>query len=84
MVTVKKFASRVELTRARRLAGLTMTRLARNLRVTTSAVSAWEAGTRKPSDSMIPDLAEELDVAPATLLDWIDNPGAAVACAGPT
>ena len=74
MVETKKNAERAEMRRARRVAGLTMTRLARNLRVTTSAVSAWEAGIRKPSDAIIPDLADELNVPPALLLDWIDKP----------
>jgi len=74
MVEAKKNSVRAELRRARRVAGLTMTRLARNLRVTPSAVSAWEAGIRKPSDSIIPDLADELAVPAATLLDWIDRP----------
>jgi transcriptional regulator with XRE-family HTH domain len=75
MVQTKKNVERAELRKARRVVGLTQTRLARNLRVTTSAVSAWEAGIRKPSDSIIPDLADELDVTPAVLIDWIDRPG---------
>lgn len=74
MVETKKTFERAEMRRARRIAGLTQTRLARNLRVTTAAVSAWETGTRKPSDAIIPDLADELNVPPAVLLDWIDRP----------
>jgi transcriptional regulator with XRE-family HTH domain len=73
MVVTKKSRVREELRRARRIAGLTQTRLARNLRVTVSAVSAWEAGIRTPSANLIPDLAEELDVTPGVLLDWIDR-----------
>jgi transcriptional regulator with XRE-family HTH domain len=74
MVAVKNISPRPQLTRARRLKGLTRTRLARNLRVTVAAVSAWEGGHRKPSDAIIPDLADELGTTRETLLDWIDAP----------
>jgi transcriptional regulator with XRE-family HTH domain len=74
MDDAKKIFERHGLTRARRIAGLTQTDLARKLRVTTSAVSAWESGIRTPSAGLIPSLADHLDITPAALLDLIEAP----------
>lgn len=63
---------RNELRRARRLAGLSQTGLAKKLRIAKSAVSAWEAGDKTPSDPMLPPLASALSMTVGDLLNIID------------
>lgn len=65
--------ARPELRRARRMAGLSGAALARRLRVTPSAVSAWEAGSRSPSAPMIPALADVLQITASDVLALIDQ-----------
>ncbi len=73
MAIATTLVARPALRRLRKLAGLSMTDLARKIRVTPSAVSAWELGARSPSESLIQPLAAALNTTPAQLLDIIDE-----------
>jgi transcriptional regulator with XRE-family HTH domain len=62
------------LNRARRAVGLTRPALAAKLDVTGAAVSAWESGSRMPSDSLIPKYAAAVNLTPHQLLDILEKP----------
>ena len=55
------------ITTCRRAVGLTQPQLARKLRVSQQAVSAWERGIAKPAVRLIPRLAKVLKVSAETL-----------------
>ena len=56
------------------MVGMTQTALARVLEVTPSAVSAWEGGHKRPSDTLIPSYAEALKITRPELLDILEKP----------
>lgn len=68
MVKTSNRRGRPLLRRARVLAGLTQTRLAGRVGVSTSIVSQWESGDRTPGPQKVPELAHALAVPADQLL----------------
>lgn len=73
-MTTTATRSRPELRRARRRLGLSQSDLAKKLRVTTGAVSLWEAGLRSPGDALLPAIATALSLPVEELLDMLEEP----------